>query len=195
MKHSDISLALDALGEKFGITLKQRPNYSHGRVHLQLTTREQPVIDIDLDEALFSLKDRRELSEQLHASFEDVSKLLCGALIVNAATFGQEPKFMLDALPVDRRREICDALARAFLDLSAGDELKQQREWLHRRLGMFAVDAGYTTVTAVHRSGELVVLRDPGARCEKCGKLTDPGPNGTHGDDLCWCREAACPTE
>lgn len=142
MKHSDISLALDALGEKFGITLKQRPNYSFGRVHLQLTTREQPVVSIDLDDGIFMLKDRSELSKQLHGAFENVSRLLCGALIVNAATFGQEPKFMLEALPIDRRREICDALARAFLDLSAGEELKPQREWLHRRLGLFAVPEG-----------------------------------------------------
>lgn len=139
MKHSDISAALDALGEKYGITQLHRPNYSGGRVHIQLTTIDRPVIGISLDEAIFTLKNRDELSDILHKHFDNVSKLLCGAGIVNACTSGREPTFQLDAMPIETRREVCDALARVFLDLSKGDELKPEREWLHRRLGLFAV--------------------------------------------------------
>lgn len=139
MRHADISAALDALGKHFGITLKHRPNYSGGRINLQLTPIEQPIVAISFDEGLFELKDRTELSDLLHKHFDNASRLLCGAAIVNACVSGREPSFETEALPVEDRREICDQLGRVFLALAAGDEMKGSREWLHRRLGLFSV--------------------------------------------------------
>lgn len=139
MKHSDISASMEALAEVFGIALKHRPNYTDGRVHLQLTTAAPPVISISIDEAVFDLRNRDEVSEILRKHFDNASKLLCGASIVNACTNGTEPTFQLDVMPVDTRREVSDALARVFLALTDGEAGKEARAWLQQRLGLFSV--------------------------------------------------------
>ena len=139
MRHADISAALDALGAEYGITQLHRPNYSGGRVNIQLTTMDRPILGLSIDEAQFSLKDRDSLADMLEERFEDAARLLCGAQIVNSCTCGVEPTFQLEALPLEKRREVCDSLARVFLALSEGDEMKDSREWLHRRLGLFSV--------------------------------------------------------
>lgn len=186
MKHADISAALDALAAQLGIAQLHRPNYAGGRVNVQLTTTDRPVIGLSLDDALFTLTDRDTLADKLEEHFENAANLLCGAQIVSACTSGREPKFQLDAMPLELRREVCDTLARVFLELAAGDELKAEREWLHRRLGLFAVPAEVAEITSDIASITVTVTQV----CPKCGKPIEGGSDRRDGSDLCW-----CPTE